>query len=256
MTLRENPEIDEIIAGALHWWRDAGVDCAFLDEPVQWQKTEEPAPQASEPPPQARPKVVAAPIEEPETMVRLDRSMLPVSLDDFEKWWLGEPQLAEGSPAARVPPRGPREAELMVIVPEPEADDRDTLLSGPQGRLLDAMLAAFGIAPERTYFASAVPRHLPGADWDELAAQGMGHVLAHHITLVQPKRLAVFGANVLPLIDNGPPQGAADLRIFNHEGMNVQLLACRSLAALLEQPRWKARIWQVWTESRGTDPSG
>lgn len=256
MALRENHDIADMISGALDWWRDAGVDCAFVDEPAQWlqlqEKVEQTAPQVSA----ARPKP-AAPIEHvPDPVMRLDRSLLPTSLEAFGAWWLSEASLIEGPLSARVPPRGPQGADLMVVVPEPEQEDGDTLLSGPQGRLLDAMLAAFGIASERTYFSSALPRHLPGADWQEIAARGLGDVLTQHVALVRPKRLAVFGTSVLPLIGNGPPQAPADLRIFNHEDMKVGLLACRSLAALLEQPRWKARIWQAWLELSGTDSSG
>ena len=242
-----------MMTGALDWWRDAGVECAFQDEPVQWLQSEAPSPQASEPAPKPKKKAPAPQKEVSAPAPQLDRSQLPATLAEFNKWWLAEPSLAEGAIAARVPPRGPHEADLMVVVPEPEADDGEMLLSGPQGRLLDAMLSAFGIAPDHTYFASALPRYMPGADWDELASFGLGDVLAHHITLVRPKRLAVFGTNVLPLIGNGPPQASADLQIFDHEGTKVQMLACRSLAALLEQPRWQARIWQVWMELTGTD---
>ncbi len=245
-----------MIAGALEWWRDAGVECAFLDEPVQWQQREEPVSLAPDQAPQPKKKAPTAQKEVAESLPKLDRSQLPATLAEFTQWWLAEPSLAEGSTATRVPPRGPHEADLMIVVPEPEADDGEILLSGPQGRLLDAMLAAFEISPDRTYFASVLPRYMPGADWDELASFGLGDVLAHHINLVRPKRLAVFGTNILPLIGNGPPQASAALQIFEHEGMKVQMLACRSLAALLEQPPWKARIWQVWMEFTGTNFSG
>lgn len=253
MAPAQNPSLAEAIAGALDWWREAGVDSAFSNEPVSWLAEAKAAPQAAAPeaiaPARAVPASPAPP--SPPEPDRFDSSAIPASLDAFRDWWMSEPSLAEGSPARRVPPRGAAGAELMVLVQEPEAEDRESLLSGPQGRLLDAMLAAFGLGAEQAYFASVLPRHLPGADWAALAGSGFGAAVARHVALVGPKRLIVFGQSILPLLSHDPPHGPADLRIFNHESVKVPMLACRSLAALLEQPRWKARVWQAWLELTG-----
>jgi len=202
---------------------------------------------AEQEPPKTRDKAQASPPPAP-SQPAIDRTALPNDLATFASWWMAEPLLAEGPVASRIAPRGRVGAKLMVIVPEPEREDRDNLLSGPQGRLLNAMLAAMGLDDTQVYRASVLPRYLPGADWPAIHAAGMGDVLAHHINLARPERLAIFGANILPLIGNDPPQGPADLRIFNHDSASIPLLACRSLAALIEQPRWKARIWQAWLD--------
>ncbi len=250
MAAAQNPQLAQAIAGALDWWRDAGVDCAFVDVPVSWLMDKSPAPEAAPAAPEPVQKPASGrpemPAEQP--VGRLDITALPTSLDGFAAWWLSEPTLAEGNVARRIAPRGAAGAELMIVVPEPEREDEAMLLSGPQGKLLDAMLQAFGLNAGQVYFASALPRHLPGADWAALGASGIGDVLVRHISLAAPKRLMVLGATVLPLLSHDPPQGPADLRIFNHDSVNVPMLACRSLAALLEQPRWKARIWQAWLE--------
>lgn len=251
MTAAQNPRLELAIAGALDWWRDAGVDSAFGDEPVAWlaERKAAPAAPAREAEP-ARSTVSSGKPAAP-SIPRLDPASLPASLDAFAAWWLNEPLLADGSTAMRVAPRGSAGAELMVVVPEPEQEDSDRLLCGPQGRLLDAMLTAFGLESDQVYFASVLPRHLPGADWQALATAGIGGVLLRHIELAAPKRLCLFGAGILPLLSHDPPQGAADLRKFNHDSVNVPMLACRSLAALLQQPRWKARVWQTWLELTG-----
>lgn len=250
MTAAQNPRPAEAIAGALEWWRKAGVDCAFVDEPISWLSKEkavqDTAPTYAEPVTNTASKRTDPPAAP--QVVRFDTSNLPTSLAGFAAWWMNEPTLADGSLARRIAPRGSTGAELMVVVPEPEREDEAMLLSGPQGKLIDAMLAAFGLGADRVYFASALPRHLPGADWPALAASGIGEVLARHVALAAPKRLVVFGASVLPLLSHAPPQGPADLRIFNHDSVNVPMLACRSLAALLEQPRWKANVWRAWLE--------
>ena len=68
----------------------------------------------------------------------------PADLAAFQKWWMEAPDLSPSRGFPRVPPRGERGAKLMVLVPQPEAGDSVRLLSGPQGRLLDAILAAIG----------------------------------------------------------------------------------------------------------------
>lgn len=252
MFQREIPDTTTLITQALDWWRDAGVDCAFVDEPVRWLAAPD-VPAEREPPPETsaeRPRQVAAraaPSAPPVPTIATPPD-IPASLEAFTQWWMTEPSIAEGTLSARVPPRGPAGAELMVIVPEPEAQDAGRLLDGAQGRLLDAMLTAFGIAPHDAYVASALPRHLPAADWGDLAARGTGAILQRHVSLVAPRRLLVLGSNIPPLFGNDLPQGAAEIGIFNHEGMTLPMLVARSLAALLEQPRWKGRVWQAWLD--------
>jgi len=257
MDKRPVPDIAQALSGALDWWREAGVDAVYSDEPLCWteQKPSEPdlPPVADEPKAQtpAKPRRDQSPTVEPAPAPSIDRAAMPTDLAGFAQWWLTEPALAEGAKSARIAPRGAKGAALMVVVPEPEREDRDTLLGGPQGRLLDAMLAAMELDEAQVYRASVLPRHMPGANWDAIGAAGIGDVLGHHISLVEPKRLAIFGANILPLTGNDPPQGPADLRIFKHKEASIPLLACRSLAALLEQPRWKARVWQAWLDWTG-----
>ncbi len=260
--------LSDALTGALDWWREAGVDHDYSDDPVRWAQPVQPvqpaSPQPEEAPANAQAtaqeparagKKAQEPSPPPAPAPKFDRGALPADLAGFTRWWLSEAALAEGPVTSRIAPRGQEGTKLMVIVPEPEREDRDSLLSGPQGKLLDAMLAAMELDDAHVYRASVLPRHLPGADWQAIGAAGIGDVLAHHVSLAKPERLAVFGANILPLIGNAPPQGPADLRIFNHEGSSIPLLACRSLAALLEQPRWKGRIWQSWLDWASQEPA-
>jgi len=248
-----NLPLDAAFLATMDWWRDAGVDSLFHDEPTQWTApAEKPAGPAPKPAAAAsRPAILAQPEITP--CPAPDRASWPTDLSGFAAWWLGEPWLDQGRQEDRVAPRGPQGADLMVIVPEPEREDRDVLLSGPLGHMLDAILAAMGHAPEKVYVASALPRHTPMADWAELTRLGMGEVLAHHVRLVQPKRLITFGGNIPPLFGNTPPQRPAVLQNFNHEGSSISFLAARDLAALPERPRWKAGLWQTWLEWTGLD---
>ncbi len=249
-------DLTEQVSAAFDWWREAGVDCDFQDAPADWLASRDAAPAAAvegrreAPAPSARDAEPAATAEAP-----IDRSSMPDDLAAFREWWLAEPTLDDGRVAGRVPPRGSANPELMVLVPEPEEGDTDTLLAGAEGRLLAAILDAMGIAPEAAYVASALPRHTPLADWTRARTRGLDVVVSHHVALARPKRLIVFGSNILPLVRHDPAQEADVSPQFNHGGQIIPLFAARSLAALLERSRWKAAFWRGWLDWTSGDGS-
>ena len=244
MPVHAERPVAEMVAAAFGWWREAGVDGDFHDEPVDWLAApviEEAAP----PPPAPLPEPVrAAPV-----VARIDLSAMPSELAAFHGWWLAEPTLDEGRTTGRVPPRGEAGADLMILVPQPEAGDGEALLSGPQGRLIGAMLAAMGV--KSAYLASTLVRPTPQPDWARMAAAGMGAVLSRHVALVRPRRLIVMGGSILPLLGHDPPLSAHPIRSFNHEGGSVPLLATRD-PAMFERAATKARFWRDWLA--WTDP--
>lgn len=262
------------VSGALAWWQSAGVDYDFVDAPQPWltpgNGEAEPggahgagrdsvAGSVADRPtqsPAAPPPATAKPAPAPQ--LGGAREGWPTTLPGFQAWWLTEPSLDEAPPGGRVPPRGPGNPELMILVPEPEEGDGEHLLSGPRGRLLSAMLPLLGFAEAEVYIASALPRHTPLVDWSALAAQGMGAVLAHHVSLVAPRRVVAFGGNVLSLLGHNPTQNTAIFHAVNHEGSLVPLLPSRELGMLLERPAAKAGFWQHWLafSSGSTDTSG
>jgi|SRR5579871_3182077 len=247
----EQVGLAEQIAGALDWWRDAGVDSTFDDEPRRWLSADPPAPARTKPgidapagsPAPARERNRAP---EPAAPPQIDATDWPTDLAAFTDWWMHEPWLDAGRTQGRVPPRGVAGARLMLLVPQPEAEDRETLLSGPQGRLATAMLSAMGIAPAEAYVASALPRHTPAVDWAEIGMRGLGAVLRHHIRLAAPQRVIALGDTVLPLLGNDPPNITA---VETHIAVGqaaIPLLVLRSLEGLLARPAWKADAWRKW----------
>ncbi len=169
----------------------------------------------------------------------------PQDLAAFTAWWLSEPSLDAGQVFGRVAPRGPQNALLMVLVDHPEAGDSQVLLSGEQGRLVHAILAAIGIAPDQAYVASVLPRHMPMPDWPALTAAGLGHIALHHIALAAPSRVISFGANVSSLLGHDPAKSADPLRQFYHVGPSIPALAAPGLTTLMARPRGKAALWQA-----------
>lgn len=239
------------LAAAFDWWREAGVDCDFRDDPRDWLPAPAAPAVAADAPALAalhapqRPPLPTAPA------VGGDPAGWPQRLEDFSGWWLSEPSLDHGIVMERIAPRGSAGAALMVLVDHPEAEDRERLLAGPQGKLLDAFLLAAGIAAEQVYLASALPRHTPLPDWSALGMAGLGAVTAHHVALAAPQRLLVLGAHISPLLGHDPANSAESLRGFNHEGRNIPVLVAPGLDDMIARPRRKAVLWQHWLEWTG-----
>lgn len=237
--------LGEQLASALAWWREAGVDLDFSDDPASWIAPESEASQPSAAPDKSR---AAPPPEPPAPRIAQHRANWPANLADFQSWWLTEPTLGDGDPSRRIAPRGPAGADLMILVAEPEADDSEHLLSGPQGRFLASFLAAAGLSEDRVYFASVLPRNTPLADWDELASAGLADVTRHHVGLAAPKRLITFGGRISSLLGHNPTQSPNFKLDINHGDGEIFALACWDLAALLMRGKARSGFWQRWLD--------
>ncbi|MCA1662600.1 MAG: hypothetical protein LC648_10840 [Novosphingobium sp.] len=250
-------------AAAQAWWREAGVDLDFADAPTDWLAGARAAPSLGESPRRRGPQAEGAPLEArgprlredahgseepPKTRIGGDHARWPTTLIEFGEWWLTEPSLDPAPAARRVLPAGPAGAPLMVVVSAPEAEDRESLLSGRQGRLLDAILAAFGHARGEVYLATALPSPAAVTDWAALGAAGMDQVLARHIALAAPRRLIVFGRDISPLLGHDPAQAAQSSLHFSHQGTSLPLAFAPTLEALLERPALKRGLWRRWLD--------
>ena len=244
--------LDEM-KSALGWWREAGVDCDYADDATAWLAEAPPANNTDHQAAGSNTAVgeeagTAGPSSTLVEQVDLLGDSPPQSLAEFREFWLTAPGLDAIGPRGRVPPRGPANARLMVLVLDPEQRDSDTLLSGPQGQLLKAMLSAKGVPEAEVYFASALPRHTPMADADAAARAGLADVLALHIKLAAPKRVIAFGRNILPLLMHGVTNDETNLREINQNPSPQEPLVSEGLDSLMAMPRLKARFWRRWIE--------
>lgn len=218
---------------ALHWWRDAGVDVLVTDDPRDWTARES---VRSAPPPSG--PVVAEP--EPEVP-------LPVTLEGFVDWRYGagapeaswdEPILtAQGDPAAPL--------MLLTDLPE-EADGTEAgLLTGPTGRLLDAMLAAIGMDRTSVYLVPfCAARPITGQIPPEVE-QRLAELALHHIALSAPRHVLLLGQTVSRAVlgaDAGAQRGR--LHAVNHQDGQSMAVATLHPRFLLDRPARKADVWK------------
>lgn len=244
METRPHPSFADHYAAALDWWREAGVDHDWQDEahPLLEDPAAKKAKAESAPPPPPKKTAPEPPAEKP---LGGDAANWPATLVDFAPWWLAESSLDVGGLSPRVAPRGAANAALMVLVPMPEADDTDTLLSAQQGRMVANMLRAMGIAEDAAYIAAALPRHTPSPDWEGLSRTGMGAVLRHHIAVAAPQRVLLLGQTLPPLLGLAKRPGATVLEA------GAQAIPCFASFApdvlLANAPR-RADLWRGWLE--------
>lgn len=246
----DQPSIAQLLDASTRWWEAAGVDLCFSDEPAVWLQASPPlaervAPEGKAAPPPAQAPDTSADGQAPADLLG---DTPPLTLADFRDYWLGAPAIYPGPLSRRVAPRGEINPALMVLVLDPEPEDSDTLLSGPQGALLAQILRAMGIARDAAYIASALPVHTPMADPPALAQSGMGAVLAHHIGLVQPEAVLAFGAGLAPLLAPDDAMNGMSLRENKHTPLVPPVFQCEALSSLAAMPRLKARFWRRWME--------
>ena len=228
----------QAVDAALAWWREAGVDGDWLDVPQDWLTKAHPAPKVAQPATEVIERIALAG----------GQIAWPTNLGDFSAWWMDATGLAPPG-ARRIPPAGPANAALMVVVPMPEAADTDTLLSDQAGRLLDGFLAAAGLTRAQVYCAAALPARITAPDWAALADSGLGDLLVHHIGLVCPQRLMLFGQNgISTLLGNGLTNNPTNLQLMNHEGAGVAALTVYDLEAIAARPALKAGLWSRWLD--------
>jgi len=254
-------EIALEVRSALEWWQLSGVDCDFSDDATAWlesEREEDPVRPGTESG-STKPDLPAGPgdtvhatrddLRETKTPPRdLFHGDKPADLEQFHRWWLEAPGIDAIGPRGRIAPRGSANAELMVLVLDPEAEDRDTLLGGPQGRLFANMLSAMRLPADRVYIASALPRHTPMADTPALAHDGMADVVAHHITLASPQRLLVIGTDILPLLGLDATEPDRYFRGSDAKWQAIPMMVCEGLDAMMAMPTLKARFWKRWIE--------
>ena len=225
-------------AGVLAWWEAAGVDTLVEDFPRDWFARP------------AAPLPVAAPVP-------AAAAPLPATLDAFLAWRLGDDAPDANWGPARLPFAGDPAAPLLVLTDLPEDDDAasGTLLSGPAGRLFDAMLAAIGLTRGGIYLgALAVSRPASG----QIAAEALSALapLARHlIALTRPRAVLLLGsAPSRALLGEDAPRARGHLRSVDHPGGMTAATVLMPPRFLLGQPARKADAWADLLMLKGNLP--
>jgi uracil-DNA glycosylase len=131
----------------------------------------------------------------------------------------------------------------MILTDMPSPDGG--LISGEAGALLDRMLAAIGRTRETIYFASLSPIRTPTGTIREAESRRLAEIARHHIGLVAPKALLLFGDAVGKALLGSAVAGA---RARWHEVQTgagpIRTLITLRPEKLLTQPKLKSLAWE------------
>ena len=215
---------------ALSWWEQAGVDTIVGEAPRDWLN---PGPEAAAPAPAAPPPIAA--------------ESMPGSLGAFLAWLASTDALPFASASTgRIAPAGDPAAGLMVLADMPAAEDvaAGTMFSGEAGKLVDRMLAAIGRSRETIWLAPFSPIRPPAGRIDAAGVRSLTGIARHHVGLVSPKALLIFGDSCSRAL-LGQPMTAARGRWHDLETPKgpVRALVTIRPQELLTQPKLKAHAW-------------
>jgi len=146
-----------------------------------------------------------------------------------------------------VPGVGDREADWLFVGEGPgaEEDVRGEPFVGQAGKLLDAMLAALGLARgQNVYIANAVKCRPPGNRTPEADEIATCHpYLDRQIELIRPRIIVALGRPAAQTLLGGEIKiAAARGRLFQRKG--VPVVVTYHPAYLLRNPQDKARAWE------------
>lgn len=214
-------------ASALDWWREAGVDVEIADSPRDWLAA------------------AAAPAE-PALSAEAAPASLPATLAAFTTWRIGDdaPERTWGAPL--VPPSGPADAALIVLIEMPEREDagEGRLLGGKCGRLFDRMLAAIGLDREQVHIASIAAARPVSSRIPRETVTPLTAMTRHYVGLLRPKALLLLGnAPCQVMLDDLCQQARGRLRPLNQDGATLALASFHP-QQLIERPQWKAESWK------------
>jgi uracil-DNA glycosylase len=216
-----------MVRSALDWWVEAGVDTLVDEAPVPWLA-------------RGKAKTVAAAVESPAQKAAGTLAELTAQLASL-------PALdASASKTQRIAASGNAQADLMVMIDMPEADDATTgtLLGGEAGALFDKMLGAIQLDRTQCYIAAFCPARLPGGSIPVELIDILSDLARRHVALAAPKKLWIMGmAASRALIGPDAVFGQGSLRHVNQDGAIVEAVASFSPRMLLQQPKRKAAAW-------------
>ena len=224
---------------ALTWWEEAGVDTIVGEEPRDWL---------------AGPKrPAAAPAE---TAPEAPAPAFPDDLAAFQAWLATTDALPFAGPGARrLPPTGSASSGLMAITDVPSAEDiaAGELFSGEQGALIDNMLRNFAgkllggaqIDRETIYLAPFSPIRPPAGRIDPAGVRFLTEAMRHHIGLVAPKAVLIFGDSCSRALLGKPmTEARGEWHEVTTPTGNIPAIVTIRPQELLSQPKLRTHAWQ------------
>lgn len=209
-------------ASALLWWQDAGVDVLVADAPRDWLKPAPQPPSAAEAPPPAE--------------------TLPDTLDAFHAWLATAPLPFAAPNAVRLKPAGDPFGGLMVMTDMPAP--AGTWFEGEADPLFDRMMAAIGRGRDSLYLAPFSPVRTTQMRLDPGSERRLAEIARHHIGLVRPRALLLFGEmGTQALLGDAVAHARGRWHDLETPTGPVRTLATIRPERVVRQPNHRKHVW-------------
>lgn len=211
---------------ALSWWEEAGVDTLVGETPRDWlAQFTPPSAKGVEPAP-------AAPAE-----------AFPDELVAFQAWLAETDTIPFASPSLRrAAPTGDPASGLMAITDLPTASG--AIFGGEEAGLVERMLVAIGRSKETVYLAPFSPIRPVAGRIDKAGVELLTRAMRHHIGLVAPKALLIFGdACARALLGTTMTQARGRWHEVETPAGPVKAVVTLRPQELLAQPKLKTHAW-------------
>lgn len=260
-------ETDQELESYWQWWRMAGVEQGYAEEPSGWLEAvaEEKAKTASQPisaskAQQGDPKNAA--IAGQQNNIRRQPAapspiaerpkQLPENFEDIALWWQTSDDIIMTSGSGpRILPALINAPKLLIISDMPDQDDVERLFTGSSGALLNNILDAAHIERETAALLSLWPQYSFAPNMEMDRQSYWREIVQHLITLIDPQHIMLFGkfANMIvtgkDLIEN-----QRSLPNINHNQRSIPLSVSFHPRTLLNRPTLKRAAWNDWLKFR------
>lgn len=260
-------ETDQELESYWQWWRMAGVDQGYAEEPSGWLETvgegkTNVAPESVSVPKPPRPNPESTNIGGPKNNIRqkpatLDPiaekpQQLPENFDDIARWWMASDDVIMTSGSGpRILPTLIKAPKLLIISDMPDQDDGERLFTGASGTLLNNILNAAYIEREATALLSIWPQYSLAPEMEMDRQSYWAEIVQHLIALINPQHIMLCGkfANMIvtgkDLVEN-----QRSLPNINHNQPNIPLSVSFHPRTLLNRPTLKRAAWNDWLKFR------
>ena len=243
------PAPQDLIASLQDWWALAGVDTNFVGEPEslleQGVKIEQRQQMASETAVFHLPRTAETATPKPAAAIS---EIYPLELQAFVDHLSTSENLIEARWARDfVLPKGHQNPEIMVIVAMPESQGlaNDSYYAPAERQLVLNMLKAIGCNEQKSYFSAlSLGRTIDGR-LDQVYFESLKKRALHHIDLVAPKRIIIFGDTAARIFFEQYFLMARKKKQFiNHVSSKTEAIATFHPRILLHRPELKAEAWK------------
>ncbi len=249
MTTTDSSSDPRLLAAALRWWEEMGVDVLVEDEAEPWLGRLAVAEARRAGPFDEAVVASRSSAHVPAASLAPPPAPLPQTRAELVAYLATDPDIPEaGPPTQRLAPFGTPGAPIAIITDMPEPGDAvaGELFSGDLGRLFDAMLAAIGHSRSSVYGFALCPGRPPTGRIDDAALPRLGELAAHHAAVSGASRVwllgqatsrALLGADVTLSLDKSDQN-------INHIGGKLPCIASLHPRLLLKAPQRKAAVWK------------